>query len=72
MLRGSEEQCNIIKLQQGSSIIIIIIISHGLSIYARDLLEALHTPHVIPDSMTQVSENVIPPVFVSSSSYVFG
>ena len=72
MLRGSEEQCNIIKLQLGSRIIIIIIISHGLSIFTRNLLEALHTPHVIPDYMPQVSENVIPPVFVSSSSYVFG
>ena len=52
-------------------IIIIIIISHGLSIYTRSLLSALHTPPVVPRTMPKVTENVIILFFVSSSSYVF-
>ena len=51
---------------------IIIMISNGLSIYIRCLLADLHMPPVIPGTMSQVAENVIPPGFVSSSSYVFG
>ena len=52
-------------------IIIIIIIPHGLSIHTRCLLVDLHMPPVIPFTMSQVADNGIPTVFVSSSYYVF-
>ena len=38
----------------------------------RCLLADLHMHPVIPGTMSQVAENVIHPVLVSSSSYVFG
>ena len=51
--------------------IIIIIISRVLSINTICLLAALKTPPVITGTMSQVVENIIPPVFVSSSFYIF-
>ena len=48
------------------------VFSHGLSIDTRCLLDTLHAPPVIPGTMLQVAENIIPTVLFSSSSYVFG
>ena len=41
-------------------------------IYSRCILVDLHMPPVIPGTMSQVAEKLIPPVLVLSSFYVFG
>ena len=63
--------CFLLQFHIINDIIIIIIISRVLSINTICLLAALKTPPVITGTMLQVVENIIPPVFVSSSFYIF-